>query len=758
MQFMPPNTPTTMYKILITNCLLAILAVPLSAQMLKYQDVPISRAGSNLSLATAGGTEAPQYSPIDLDNDGKLDLLVFDRAASVALTFLNIGAAGEIKYQFAPDFMSRFPQRSTNFMFVRDYNCDGISDLIYYYQIPTGGSGIRVMRGSYDSQSKIQFTPVTDALLYDFEQFDDQSIFIYNPDVPAIEDIDGDGDLDIMAFALDFTFARNVFFYKNMSQERGFGCDSLQFVLFNRCFGQFSEFGSNNTVIYTGTTDSCADNQYWRNPRHLGSSLAAIDYNGDGNKDLIMGDVSVNSLNMLTMSNIGDTLVVTAQDSTFPSYNVSVSLLSFPAAYFLDVNNDGITDMIAANSELAYPEAVTDSTSWLYLNTGSNSNMQFSLHDKAFMYGDMVDVGREAHPAAVDFDGDGLLDLVVGNSYNTRNNRSVSASLTLFRNVGTATAPAFEQTIANVGNLAALNLPSLYPTFGDLDGDGDMDLLVGANNGTFIFVENTAGIGNPMQFAAPQTNFANITAFGSFAAPQLYDLDGDGDLDIIAGENTGNLNWFENTGSAANYNFATTPNNAQFGLVALNVAGSRRSVPHFYYNTQTQSTELLLGHEQGSILRLGNIDGNLSGKFDTLDADYNNIYMGKYSALALADFDGDTIPDIVVGNARGGFTFFTSQADTITNIIDWSADLDRRAQLYPNPTTGLTTLNLPTSSRLNTRINVYTSVGFLMQTYFFPGSNTNCQLDLSRLKDGIYMVEVWSNGRRSTYRVVLLPH
>jgi hypothetical protein len=747
-----------MYKILIINYLLAILAIPLSAQMLKYQDVPISRAGANLSLATAGGTEAPQYSPIDLDNDGKEDLLLYDRAANVALTFLNTGASGEIKYEFAPDFMSRFPQGSSNFMLARDYNCDGISDLIHYYQIPTGGSGIRVMRGSYDSQNRIQFATVKESLVYDFDQFTDQLIFIYNPDVPAVEDIDGDGDLDIMAFALDFSFARNVFYYKNMSQERGFGCDSLQFVLFNRCFGQFSESGSNNTIVYTGTTDSCADNPLWRNPRHLGSTLSAIDYNGDGNKDLVMGDVSINSLNMLTMSNIGDTLVVTAQDSLFPSYNVSVSLLSYPAAYFLDVNNDGITDMIAATSELAYPEAVTDSTSWLYLNTGSNSNMQFSLHDKGFMYDDMADVGREAHPAVVDFDGDGLLDLVVGNSYNTRNNRNVSSSLTLFRNVGTTTAPAFEQTVANVGGLAALNLPCLYPTFGDLDDDGDMDLLVGVNNGTFVFVENTAGVGNPMQFAAPQTNFAGISSFGAFVAPQLYDIDQDGDLDIIAGENTGNLNWFENKGTATNYSFQASPTSAQFGLIALNVSGSRRAVPHFYYNSQTQSTELLLGHEYGSIIRLGNIDGNLSGKFDTLDANYNNIYMGKYSAVALADFDGDTIPDFVVGNARGGFTFFTSQEDTITNIIDWSADLDRRTMLYPNPTTGLVTVNFATSSRLNTRINVYTSVGFLMQTYFYRGSNTSCQLNLSPLKEGIYMVEVWSNGRRSTYRVVLLPH
>jgi hypothetical protein len=750
--------PKMIHKILIFNCLFWLSAVA-TAQNLQFKHVPTMRDGLPLRLSGLGGLDAPQYSALDLNNDGKQDLLIYDRVGQIALPLINEGNAGEINYRFAPEFMGQFPQGTSNFMLAHDYNCDGIADLIHFYQPPTGGAGVRVMRGSYDSQNRIQFTAVSNALTYDFGGFSNQTIFIYNPDVPAFDDIDNDGDMDIIAFALDFTFARNVFYYKNMSQELGYGCDSLKFELFNQCFGQFSEASSNNTVIFSGTTDSCGGNQYWRNPRHLGSSLGLFDHNGDGHKDLFMGDVSVNTINMMTMSSIGDTLVVTHQDSTFPTYDTPVALLSFPTPYFFDLNNDGLTDLLVANSEQAYGEAATDSTTWLYLNNGTGTAANFALNTKAFLFDDMLDFGREAHPVFVDFDGDGLLDIVVGNSYNTRNNRSTKASLSLLRNVGTATAPAFEQINNDIANLSSLNIPCLYPTFGDLDGDGDLDLLVGGNSGTLIYAENRAGAGQPMSFAPAQNNFANIAVFGSFVAPQLYDIDGDGDLDIIAGENNGNLNFFENTGTATNYSFSSAPTSAQFGLFALNAAGSRRSVPLLYQNPQTQNTEMLLGHELGNIIKLGNIDGNINGKFDSLDTNVGQIYAGKFAAVATADIDGDSLLDIVVGNARGGLSFYTT-ADTsqTVHIIDWSADLDRRTMVYPNPTDGFTTVRFAASSRLNTRINVYTAFGFIMQSNFYPSNATSCQLDLRMLKEGIYIIEVWNNGRRTTYRVVLLPH
>jgi FG-GAP-like repeat/Secretion system C-terminal sorting domain len=586
-------------------------------------------------------------------------------------------------------------------------------------------------------------------------------MFIYNPDLPAISDMDGDGDLDVAAFSLDFTFSRNIFYYKNLSVERGFGRDSLIYSAVSDCFGQFSESGANNTVILSGRTDSCGDNPWWRAPivqggsRHLGSSLTLQDLNGDNRPEILMGDVSVNALNAINTTRINDTLVGISQDSTFPSYNTSVSLLSFPAAYFLDVNNDGKLDMIAATNEQAYSETVTDSTSWLYLNTGSNSNIQLSLHQKDFFYNQSLDFGNEAHPAVFDYNGDGLLDILVGNNYNTSNNRSVRAGFSLLLNVGTVTQPRFRVDNSYLPSLSTItvNLNSLYPTVGDVDADGDMDLVVGTGSAGLIYFRNSGGAGQPVQWSVPVVDYLGLSQnLGSYLAPQLFDLDRDGDLDLLLGENSGNLNYIQNTGTPQNPVFANTATDNLLGDISLYVGGSRRLVP--FFTREQNITQLYLGHEQGNVIQMGNIDNNLAGKFDTLTANFQNIYMGNYSALAMADLNGDTTLDMVLGNIRGGLSFFMS-ADTnhTVDIIDWSADLDNSI-LYPNPVIDRFSINFGRPSQGNVTFSFITPLGTTVFQQVRPGGRTQYNFNIESLKRGVYYLQSVRDNQQKTFMII----
>lgn len=161
-------------------------------------------------------------------------------------------------------------------------------------------------------------------------------------------------------------------------------------------------------------------------------------------------------------------------------------------------------------------------------------------------------------PTAADMDNDGDIDLLVGEAY---------GSLTYFENTGTPTAPSFAAPVQNPFGLTSAYLIAA-PTCVDIDNDGDMDVLVGEYYGNLQFFENT-GTPSAPSFAAPVQNPFGLTSTYMLAFPVFGDLDLDGDLDLMVGEYYGNNQYFENTGSVSAPSFAAPVQNP-FGLVAVN--------------------------------------------------------------------------------------------------------------------------------------------------------------------------------------------
>ena len=75
--------------------------------------------------------------------------------------------------------------------------------------------------------------------------------------------------------------------------------------------------------------------------------------------------------------------LITAVDQNFPSNNsntIATDITAFPAAFFLDVNNDGLKDLIASPNIANNCE--NKESLWLYLNSGSNAAPDFQLTSK----------------------------------------------------------------------------------------------------------------------------------------------------------------------------------------------------------------------------------------------------------------------------------------------------------------------------------------------------------------------------------------
>ena len=155
-----------------------------------------------------------------------------------------------------------------------------------------------------------------------------------------------------------------------------------------------------------------------------------------------------------------------------------------------------------------------------------------------------VDVFGMPSPNLADFDSDGDLDLLCGEFLD---------GFTYFENVGSRQQPrlAAGRRLHSGGEPLALDLQMITPTAVDWDRDGDVDLIVGDEDGRVAFVEHTGHIdaGLPV-FAQPRyfRQRAEFVKFGALVTPQGADLDSDGDEDIVAGNTAGYIGWIENLG------------------------------------------------------------------------------------------------------------------------------------------------------------------------------------------------------------------
>lgn len=725
----------------------------IEAQSFPRLDVPFIVDDSFLSNALVGGLSAPQFSAVDLNGDGTEDLYVFDRHGNVSMTFLwdeNIS-----NYKYAPEYLGNFPDMN-NWVLLRDFNNDGIQDIFTQDAVNTI-SGAKVYKGKMEN-GKIAF----DALIFNHEfapiltyNITGDSLGIINIGTaayPGVDDIDGDGDLDVMIPSFD---GSHIYLFENQTVELNVSPDEFPFILADDCWGDFYVSSMSEAVNLSANTNDCATafapEATDERVLHNGNALLTIDMNNDGDKELILGDITTDNLLYLENGGTVDNAWMIAQDTTFPNYDVPAIFRNYISPFYLDVDGDDKKDLIAATTQSAGTSNVK--TAWFYKNVESNEQPRFELQRQDFLGRQMIDIGAHASPTFVDYNADGLFDMVLSNSVNFGIDPTTMASsgLYLFENLGTAEAPIFELKDRDWLDLAQYNntLSFFKPTFGDLDNDGDLDILIGEKEGTLLYAENIAGAGNPMEFADIEFNWQGIDV-GKNSAPQLVDINRDGALDLVIGERTGNVNYLPNQGTAEAPSFHPNPdeapNNFFFGKINTIIPSTAVGLSDPLVVDFGDEFNVFVGSLSGELRRYGNVDGEADTEFTLIDNEFGDFYVGVQTASAILDIDNDGDLEMFVGNARGGLTAFQTNLSTSGMVPVSTITNTNQVSLSPNPTTDFIQIEWTNPSQEALDYAVFDTFGRLVQSGVFSKKSKKVRLDLTDLPVGGYFIRMILDG------------
>jgi hypothetical protein len=315
-----------------------------------------------------------------------------------------------------------------------------------------------------------------------------------------------------------------------------------------------------------------------------------------------------------------------------------------------------------------------------YENSGDSVNANFVLRQQNML---SLDIGRNSYPSFVDIDNDGDVDMFVGDE---------QGNLNFFRNIGTTLSPSFVLETEQFQGLFYGWQSQV--TFGDLDADGDKDMIIGCGIAFTSLVKVYINQGSP---TIPNFVLFNNDLLGTIglADPYLIDIDNDNDLDLFIGEfyetGDGRLRFYRNIGDSVRYNFILENDN-------------------------------LIGDHQYWQLKPAFADIDLDGDYDlfvggwcwiefyrnigtpevfnfVLEADTfcNIVNMPGSVFPAFCDIDNDGYADIFYGEIDGGLKFHRNLGDlpeaevTITIsgndvVLQWNAlpDAEEYRIFYQN--------------------------------------------------------------------------
>uniref|UniRef100_UPI004047836D T9SS type A sorting domain-containing protein n=1 Tax=Algoriphagus sp. TaxID=1872435 RepID=UPI004047836D len=692
-----------MRKILVL--ILIWIATPLLGQKVVELDQgkTIRLKGQVLSNGFSLGINSAQIQTIDLTGDGKEEWVVWDINSRQLQVFEKKGE----QFLIRPELSYFFPTEVSGFLILADFDRDGKKDLF-----TSTALGVKAYRNT-SSGSQISWTIAQNFLRLEGAN----NIPANNLDTPLLQDLDGDGDLDLLLF--NFAVGDYLEYYRNTSIERKGSPDIDGFAFPIRHWGGF-EFCGCGQISFGLTCDgrtlaTPASPLDQARVQHAGGhSLLYRDFTGDGIPDLLMGREECTTLYFLPNEGTSSNPKFASFSKELPGFG---SLPEFPRFHAGQYLEESLIVSLNTN-ETAAPFGVDFAQSIVRLEKGTGKMLPI-------LQNQVLDLGENTRPffSGTSFSGELLV------TANGKKGTKVLGQAYRMRYTGTQ-LELVEEDYLGLSELNLLDLTLLDYTSASKE------------KHLWVLGTRTSSTGVP----APVLLKREGVNWGEFALKGLSLRTGD-QLTLYGHQGKDQLLVAAQNGSLTQYEVDLTTRSVQ--LVASNFLGFQDNPGSRNLNVTIRSGEspvLYSVDQTGRIYRIRDFL-NAPVREEVLVRIQNQdlpLRLGRSNWLAVVKSSLGEEDDLILGT-RGGGLLYLSAAST-----DGDSAGEFSVTAFPNPSSGSFQIvsSVPATGRL------VSALGQVLLSEILLPARRAVLVDIPNLAPGMYFLQLQTEDKQTVVQKI----